>query len=79
MVGTTSSRGNACGVQDAIGEVIVAIPKPRGEGAWAYCRYYLIRLHRWANNEQYTCRVVGCPHAPLSKYVPGVCEMHGAR
>jgi hypothetical protein len=50
-------------VQDTIGEVIVAIPKPRGEGAWAWCRFYLIRLRATGFGEggDHRCSVPGCP------------------
>jgi len=64
-------------VQDTVGEVIAAIPKPRGEGAWAWCRYYLIRALRSWDGERYTCPVPGCPYAPWpSKYHRGPCERH---
>ena len=64
-----------CGdMQDTIGEILVAIPKPRGEGAWAWVRYHLIRVKGIANGEE-TCTVVGCPHSPVGHW-PGVCERH---
>jgi len=52
-------------VQDTVGEVIVAIPKPRGEGTWAWCRYWLIAI-RSAYRSQYVCAQVGCSEVPTS-------------
>lgn len=66
-------------MQDTIGEVIVAIPKPRGEGAWAWCRYWLIRAKRHANGEQFDCRITGCPYGPpqlLGFPTSTFCELH---
>jgi len=47
-------------VQDTVGEVIVAIPKPRGEGTWAFIRFYLLKA--WHRNKPLMCCVPSCPN-----------------
>lgn len=69
-------------MQDTIGEVLVAIPKPRGEGAWAWARYYLIRLRAVmsAEGSGEKCKVTGCPET-VPIWTPGshYCHIHNER
>ena len=52
-------------VEETIAEIIGASPKPRGEGTWAWCRYYLIRARHFLNNDGDTiCAQSGCPDVP---------------
>lgn len=50
-------------MNETLGEILATIPKPRGEGIWAWLRYYLIKM-RSVYRSSYMCAQVGCPETP---------------
>lgn len=67
-------------VNHELGEILANIPKPRGEGAWAWCRYYLILARRSVFGNEYICAELGCPHPP-KMHITGIpdgayCKLH---
>jgi hypothetical protein len=64
-------------MQDTIGEVIATFPKPRGEGAWAWCRFYLLRCWHWQSD--YLCSEPWCPYPPVMVFdrpASAYCDRH---
>jgi hypothetical protein len=65
-------------VQDTLGEIIAAAPKPRGEGAWAWVRYHAIRSRDAVMSDEGKCQVPGCPRASRNYLFGGplLCRPH---
>jgi hypothetical protein len=58
-----------------IEQAIALVPRPRGEGVWAWTRYYLFKARNFWDGDR-TCEVPGCPNGIIPCMPTRRCDKH---